>query len=52
MNNENIVDEMITFIERKERELQSAKLTDTQNRTDVVKSILDELERVTSNENK
>lgn len=52
MNKSSIVDEMIKYIESKERELQSAKLTETQNRTDVVKSILDELERMTSDENK
>jgi hypothetical protein len=50
--NSQTIDSMIQFIEDKERELQAAKLTDSQNRTDIVKSILDELERVTSNENK
>ena len=45
------VDKMIQFIESKERELQAAKLAETQSRTDIVKSILDELDRVTSNEN-
>lgn len=45
------VDDMIKFIEVKERELQAAKLAETQSRTDIVKAILDELDRVTSNEN-
>ncbi len=45
------VDDMIQFIEVKERELQAAKLAETQGRTDIVKAILDELDRVTSDEN-
>ena len=53
MNEKEIVTDMISFIEKKERELQFNKMSaDTQARNDVVKSILDELERVTTDENK
>lgn len=53
MNEKEIVTAMISFIENKERELQSRKMSaDTQARNDVVKSILDELERVVNDENK
>lgn len=53
MNEKEIVTNMISFIEKKERELQFNKMSaDTQTRNDVVKSILDELERVTTDENK
>lgn len=52
MNEKDIVADMIDFIELKERELQFNKMSaDSQAKNDVVKSILDELERVT-NENK
>ena len=52
MNEQAIVDKMITFIERKERELQANKMSaDNHVKNDVVKSILDELERETTNEN-
>ena len=48
-----IVADMISFIEKKERELQFNKISaDAQARNDVVKSILDELECVTTDENK
>lgn len=48
MNEQEIVSHMITFIEEKERQLQSNRLAaDNQTKNDVVKSILDELERVT-----
>ena len=50
--NDEAVESMIQFVESKERELQASKLTATQNRTDVVKAILDELERVSNHENK
>ena len=50
--NDEAVESMIQFIESKERELQASKLAATQNRTDVVKAILDELERVSNHENK
>ena len=53
MNEKEIVTNMISFIKKKERELQFNKMSaDTQTRNDVVKSILDELERVTTDENK
>lgn len=53
MNEKEIVTNMISFIEKIERELQFNKMSaDTQTRNDVVKSILDELERVTTDENK
>ena len=48
MNEQEIVSQMITFIEEKERQLQSNRLAaDNQQRNNVVQSILDELERVT-----
>lgn len=53
MNNEEIVYSMISFIEQKERELQTGKMgSDSSAKSDIVKSILNELERVTANENK
>lgn len=52
MNEQEIVRNMIAFIEEKERQLQTSKITaDPQAKSDVVKSILDELERVTASEN-
>lgn len=52
MNEQEIVKHMIEFVEQKERQIASIKLAATmQNKGDVVKTILDELERVTSNEN-
>ncbi len=51
MNESEIASKMISFIEDKERQLQVRKLSVDQSKSDVVKSILDELERVTSNEN-
>jgi hypothetical protein len=52
MNDQNVVQHMITFIEDKERQVQSSKFSSaTQNKSDIVKSILDELESVTTNEN-
>lgn len=52
MNESEIASAMITFIENKERQLQINKLTAEQTKGDIVKSILDELERVTADENK
>ncbi len=53
MSEQDVVTSMISFVEKKERELQSSKMSaDTQAKNDVVKSILDELERVTADENK
>ena len=52
MNEQAIVNQMIDFIEKKERELQANKMSaDNHTRTDMVKAIMDELERETSNEN-
>ena len=52
MNEQQIVTEMISFIETKERELQQNKLlADQQAKTDTIKAILDKLEAET-NENK
>lgn len=46
MSDEKIINGMITFIEDKERKVQASKLaTDSTAKTDVVKAILDELER-------
>ncbi len=51
MNDSEIVEKMVRFIEEKERQLQVNKLSADQIKSDVVKSILDELERVVVNEN-
>lgn len=51
MNDREIVKRMITFIEGKERQHQLSKLTAEQAKGDIVKSILDELERVCADEN-
>ena len=51
MNDSKIVEKMVWFIEEKERQLQVNKLSADQIKSDVVKSILDELERVVVNEN-
>ena len=52
MNEQAIVDKMISFIEQKERELQANKMSaDNHANNDLVKSIMDELERETTNEN-
>lgn len=50
-NSKAVVEHMIEFVEKKERELQASKLSESQGKTDIVKSILDELERETKNEN-
>ena len=49
MNEREIVNNMIAFVEEKERQL--SKLTAEQAKSDIVKSILDELERVSADEN-
>ena len=51
MNEQEIVNKMISFIEEKERQLQLNKLAADQAKGDIVKSILDELERVSTYEN-
>lgn len=51
MSEKEIVTNMIDFIENKERELQLNKMSaDSQIKNDVVKMILDELERATNDE--
>lgn len=51
MNEQAVVDKMIAFIEEKERELQANKMSaDNHAKNDVVKSIMDELEREITNE--
>ena len=47
MNEQAIVEKMITLIEKKERELQA----NNRAKNDIIKSIMDELERETTNEN-
>lgn len=50
--NDKIVEHMIEFIEEKEKQLQASKFAnDNQARADVVKTIIDELEREIGNEN-
>ena len=52
MSDEKIVQHMIDFIDEKEREIQAKKVAnDVQAKNDVVKAILKELERETSDEN-
>lgn len=52
MSNDQIAEKMIEFIQEKERQLQVNKLaTDGTAKTDIVKAILDELERVSKDEN-
>lgn len=52
MNEQNVVQHMIAFIEEKERQAQSNKiLSPAQSKNDIVKAILDKLECVTTNEN-
>ncbi len=53
MSKEQAVQHMVAFIEKKERELQARKFSvDVQQaKSDVVKSIMDELERVMDHEN-
>lgn len=53
MSDNNIVNNMISFIEDKEKQLQADKmLGENAAKNDIVKSILDELEKEVSNENK
>ena len=51
MNEEQQIQHMIEFIEKIERDAQALKVKATQqNKSDTVKAILDELERITDNE--
>ena len=53
MNKNDVIQNMVKFIEDKEKSLQASKLsTDTQAKTDVVKSILNKLDEEIENENK
>lgn len=53
MNEQDIIQHMIEFVDKKERQYQSNKfVAEQQAKNDVVKSIQDELERVTKNEDK
>ncbi len=51
MNDSEIAHKLVSFIEEKERQVQVSKLSADQSKSDVVKSILDELERAVSDEN-
>ena len=51
MNDSEIAHKLVSFIEEKERQVQVSKLSSDQSKSDVVKSILDELERAVSDEN-
>lgn len=52
MTEQDIVKNMIEFIENKERELQANKMnSESHVKSDIVKQIMDELERETNNEN-
>ena len=53
MSDNGFVNNMIAFIEEKEKQLQAEKmLGENSAKNDIVKAILDELEREVSNENK
>lgn len=53
MNENDVVKIMIEFIEDKERQLQAEKFSsDSQAKNDVVKSILDKLDKEIKNEDK
>lgn len=52
MSKDEIVKNLINFIETEERNLQASKMVnDNKGKTDVVNNILDELEREMNNEN-
>ena len=52
MTKEEIVKSMIEFIENEERDLQASKMAnDNKAKTDIVNSVLEELEREISDEN-
>ena len=53
MSDNGVVNNMIAFIEEMEKQLQAEKmLGENSAKNDIVKAILDELEREVSNENK
>ena len=48
MNEQKVIQHMIDFIEKKEQQVQNSKLASLiPSKNDVVKSVLDDLERVT-----
>lgn len=52
MNDEKIIEHMINFVEEKEKNVMSEKFVSGLNRkTDIVNSIIEELESVLKNEN-
>ena len=54
MSHKEIVEHMIDYIENAEKDLQASKLTNETKtaKNDIINGILDELERVTADENK
>ena len=53
MSDNGVVNNIIAFIEEKEKQLQAEKMIgENSAKNDIVKAILDELEREVSNENK
>ena len=53
MNENDVINNMIKFIEEKERQLQAEKmLGESSAKNDIVKAILDELDKEVENENK
>lgn len=53
MNKEAVITHMIEFIKDKEEQLQNNKLaTESQIKSDIVKAIIDELDREVTHENK
>lgn len=50
MNEQDVVQSLIEFITEKEKQLQIEKISTGQTKTDIVKQILDELERATTDE--
>lgn len=53
MNDYDVIDNMIAFIEKKEKQLQAEKmLGENSVKNDIVKAILDELDKEVSNEDK
>lgn len=51
MNNDQIIQNMIKYIEDEERTLQAAKMSSENKKIDIVNNILDRLEKEVKNEN-
>lgn len=51
MNKDEIVEQMVSYIEEKERELQSKDKLTVKEKNQIVKKIINELERVMNHEN-